>query len=195
MGSQHFSEGTLDSTGATPQPPSIAIIGWSTAVASVVMITIDVISLLSSTVLDTLDLNSSAPLLSQYVPQSMKSVVDLYHYGKWWTGYEILFFGFALVAGIQFLRLRAWGRKALEIVCWLGLFNAIVDTILSFLIWKNMQETLSMILRGPGGGQSSSISPLGLFTIVLGFLLWFAPSVGMIVYLRRPMIRQIVNLK
>ncbi|MCX6133421.1 MAG: hypothetical protein NTU47_06360 [Ignavibacteriales bacterium] len=185
----------MDSTGTTPQHPSIAMIGWTTVIASAVMIVIDVLSLLSSTMLDTLDLSGSMPLLSQYVPDSTKTVVNLFRYSRWWTGYGILFFGFVLVAGLQFLRLRAWGRKALEIACWVGMFNAVVDTLLSYLIWQNMQETLSMALRGLGGGQYSYLNPLGLFTIVLGFLLWIVPSLAMIVYLRRPIIRQTVSLQ
>lgn len=177
----------------TPRLPSIAIIGWTTVIASAVMILVNALSLLSYTMLDTLDLNM--PLVSQYFPQSMKQVMDLYRYSRWWTGYGILFFGFALVAGVQFLRLRAWGRKALEIACWIGLVNAVVDSALSFLIWKNMQETLSMALRGLGGGQYSYVNSLGFFTIIVGFFLWIIPSAGMIIYLRRPKIVQAASLQ
>jgi hypothetical protein len=120
--------------------------------------------------------------------------MDLYSYSRIWTWYGILFFVFALVAGVQFVRLRAWGRKALEIVCWVGIFNALADTLLSFLIWKNMQDTLAMVMRGMGGSQYSFINPLGFFTIILGFFLWIIPSVGMVFYLRRPVIRQAVSL-
>jgi hypothetical protein len=160
--------------------------------ASVIMIAVNAMSLLSFNALDSFNLDSS--LLNQYVPQGMKKVMDLYSYSRIWTLYGILFFGFALVAGIQFVRLRAWGRKALELVCWVGIFNAFADTILSFLIWKNMQDTLSMVMRSSGGSQYSFINPLGFFMIVLGFVLWLVPSVGMVFYLRRPAIRQAVSL-
>ncbi len=185
----------MDTTGTIPRLPSIRIIGWTTIIASAIMIAVNAMSLLSYTMLDTLNLNMNMPLVSQYVPQSMKKVIDLYRYSKWWTGYGILYFGFVLMAGVQFLRLQAWGRRALEIACWIGMVNAVVDTALSYLIWKNMQDTLSMALRGLGGGQYSYMNPVGLVTIVLGFSLWILPSMGMIVYLRRPSIRQTVNLK
>jgi len=174
------------------RPLSIPVIGWSTIMASVIMIAVNAMSLLSFNALDSFNLDSS--LLNQYVPQGMKKVMDLYSYSRIWTLYGILFFGFALVAGIQFVRLRAWGRKALELVCWVGIFNAFADTILSFLIWKNMQDTLSMVMRSSGGSQYSFINPLGFFMIVLGFVLWLVPSVGMVFYLRRPAIRQAVSL-
>ena len=182
----------MQTTPPLSRPFSIPVIGWSTIMASVIMIAVDAMSLFSFNTIDSLNLDAS--MLSQYVPQGMKKVMDLYSYSRVWTGYGILFFGFALFAGIQFVRLSALGRKALEIVCWVGIFNAFVDTTLSFLIWKNMQDTLSMLMRGTGGSQYAFINPLGFFTIVLGFFLWIIPSVGMVIYLRRPVIKQAVNL-
>jgi hypothetical protein len=176
----------------SPRPRSIPVIGWSTIMASVIMIAVDAVSLLSYNTLDSFNLDQS--MLSQYVPQGVNKVMVLYSYSRIWTWYGILFFVFALVAGVQFVRLRAWGRKALEIVCWVGIFNALADTLLSFLIWKNMQDTLAMVMRGMGGSQYSFINPLGFFTIILGFFLWIIPSVGMVFYLRRPVIRQAVSL-
>jgi hypothetical protein len=185
----------METTNSTPKLPSITIIGWSTIVASALMIVINLVSLLSSTMFDDLGAGFNSPLLSQYVPQSMNKVMDLYRYSRWLTWFEICFFAFALVAAFQFLQLRAWGRDALEIVCWIGLLNAFLESGLSYLIWKNMQESLSMVLRGVGGSQYSSLNPIGFATIIVGFFLWVIPSVGMIVYLRRPIIRQVVSLR
>ena len=185
----------METTISPPKLPSIAIIGWTTVMASAIMIVVNVTSLLAYSMFDSFDQSLSTPLLSQLLPQSMKKVVDLYRYSRWWTAYGIFYFAFVLVAGVQFLRLQAWGRKALEIACWIALFNAFVDTALSYLIWQNMQETLSMALKGLGGGQYSSINSLGLITIVVGFFLWIIPSAAMIVYLRRPQIMQAVSLQ
>lgn len=185
----------MEMTNPAPKPPSVIIIGWSTVFASGIMVVVNAVSLLSYSMFDTVNLNFNSPLLSQYVPQSMKKVMDLYSYSRWWTWYGIFFFLFVVVAALQFLRLKAWGRKALEMACWVGLLNAFVDSTLSYLIWENMQESLSMVLRGAGGGQYSYINPLGFFTIIVGFFLWLIPSVGMIVYLRRPRIRQAVSLR
>ena len=192
---QRSPAGNLETKVPAPRIPSINIIGWTTVVASAIMIVVNAMSLLSYSVLNSLDMNQNMPMLSQYVPQSMQKVISLYRYSRWWTGYGLAFFVFVLIAGMQFLRLRAWGRKALEISCWIGLFNAFVDSVLSYMIWSNMQDTLSMVMRGLGGGQSSYINPLGFFTIVLGFFLWIIPSAAMIVYLRRPNIREAVSLR
>ncbi|MEK6755294.1 MAG: hypothetical protein AABZ02_03985, partial [Bacteroidota bacterium] len=113
----------------------------------------------------------------------------------WWTAYGIVYFLFVLVAGIQFLRMRAWGRSALETACWVGLLNAVIDTLLSYMIWQNMQETMSMVLKGLGGGQYAYLNPLGYIAIVAGFFLWVVPCGGMIVFLRRPKVRETVSLR
>jgi hypothetical protein len=183
----------MQQTPVVAKPLSIPVVGWSTVIASVIMIAVNMISLLSFNTLDSFNLDAS--ILSQYVPQGAKKVMDMYSYSRIWTFYGIVFFGFALVAGIQFVRLRAWGRKALEIVCWVGIFNALADTTLSYMIWSNMQDTLSMVMRGTGGSQYAFINPLGFITIVLGFFLWIIPSIGMVLYLRRAAIREAVKLK
>ncbi|MDP2886281.1 MAG: hypothetical protein Q8P51_14800 [Ignavibacteria bacterium] len=185
----------METTISPHKLPSITIIGWTTVIASAIMIVVNAMTLLTFSMLDSLDMSLNTPLLSQLLPQSMKKVVDLYRYSRWWTAYGIFYFVFVLVAGIQFLRLQAWGRKALEIACWIALLNAFVDSALSYMIWENMQETLSMALRGLGGGQYSSINSLGLSTIVVGFFLWIIPSAAMIVYLRRPKIVQAVSAR
>jgi hypothetical protein len=177
----------------TVKPTSVIVIGWCTVIASGIMVLVDLVSLLSFSAYDTLGLNS--PLLAPYLPQAMKKVTDLYRYSRIWTAYGIFYFMFVLFAGIQFLRLRAWGRAAMEAACWIGLLNAVVDTLLSYAMWHNMQETLSEVLRGLGGGQYSYLNPIGFFTIIAGFFLWVIPCGLMIVYLRRPKIREAVKLR
>lgn len=184
----------MDTPNPTPHLPSIPIIGWSTILASALMILVNTGSLVTTSALDALNVNFNSPVFAQFVPDSLKSMLDLYTYSRWWTWYGILYFAFVLVAGVQFVRLRTWGRQALEASCWIGLMNALVDTFLSYEIWSGMQETFNVVLRSMGGVHSSYLNPLGFFTIMLGFLLWVIPSIGLIIYLRRPVIRQAVSL-
>jgi hypothetical protein len=184
----------MDIPNPRPHLPSIPIIGWSTIFASALMILVNVTSLFTTSALDALNMSFDSPVFAQYVPQSMKSMLDLYTYSRWWTWYAVLYFAFVLAAGVQFVRLRSWGRSALEAACWIGIMNALVDTFLSYEIWSNMQETFNMVLRSMGGVHSSYLNPLGFFTIVLGFFLWVIPAVGLIIYLRKPVIRQTVSL-
>ena len=157
----------------TPKPvlhlPSISVIGLSTALASALMIIVNIGSVVTTSALDDLNKTFDSPVFSQYVPESLKSMLDLYTYSRWWTWYGILFFALALVAGVQFYRRRSWGRSALEIVAWAALMNAFIDTYLSYEIWSRAQETFNIVLRSVGGGHSTYLNPLCLFTIVLGF--------------------------
>ena len=182
-------------TSPSDRPRSITIIGWSTVLASSIMIVVNVVSLISYSVFNSAGLNLNTPLLSRYIPESMKKVLDLYEYSHWWTWYGVFFFVFVLIAATQFLRLKAWGRTALEVACWIGLFNGFVDTALSYWIWKNVQESISMALQGIGGSQYSSMNSLGLSAIVVGFFLWIIPSIAVIAYLRKPAIRQAASLQ
>ena len=177
-----------------PQPPSIRVIGWSTIFASGIMIIVNIFGLFTYANFDSMKLDLEGGLLSQIVPQSMKRVMDLYSYNRWWTWYGIFYFLFVLFAAFQFAKLRAWGRSALEAACWIGLLNAVIDCTLSYLIWKNTQEALAMALRGVGGGQYGYLNPLGLAAIVVGLFLWIIPSAGMILYLRSTKIRLAVSL-
>ncbi len=175
------------------RPTSVAVIGWASVLASGIMTLVNIGSLVSYGLYETIDLN--LPMVSQYVPQGLNNVLEMYRYSRLWTVYGIFYFLFVLVAGIQFLRLRAWGRTALEIACWIGLFNAVVDTWLSYAIWQNMQEVWTAVMRGLGGGRYPYLNPLGFITIIAGFFMWVIPCAGMIFFLRTKRIKESVNLQ
>lgn len=173
-------------------PPSIPIIGWTTLIASVLLAFLNIISLFTYNVMDQMGLN--LPALSQYLSDSMNGIMELYRYQRIWTMYNIGYLIVVAIAAIQFLRLRASGRAMLEVACWVGLLSACVDTAVSYYIWKSMQSLMVAVFSGVGGSQYSSLNSVGYYSIVLGFFLWIIPCVGMIIYLRRPAIREAVSL-
>lgn len=174
------------------KPASILFIGWSSIIASGLMMFINLFSLFTYGAFD--EMGFSSPLLSQYVSASLRAVLELYRYTWWWTLYGILYFAFVLVAGIQFVQLKAWGRKALEVACWVGFVNALIDTTLGYLIWSKTQEAFSEVLRGLGGNQYSFINQAGLASIFVGLVLWVVPCGGLIVFLKKQSVREAVHL-
>jgi hypothetical protein len=122
----------------------------------------------------------------------MESLTELFQYNLLWSIYTILYFFVVLTGAIQFVRLHAIGRKILEIACWVGMVNACVDSLLSYILWKNMQAALSNVM-GTIGTSLGYINPLGTITIILGFFLWIIPSIGMILYLRSSKIKAIMK--
>ena len=164
-------------------PRSISIIGWSTILFSIIIILTEFFSLLSNPM-------GQLNVLFSMFPQAqngMKSVTDLFQFNRVWSVYTIFYFSVVLAGAIQFVRLQAIGRTILEIACWVGIANACVDSLLSYILWKNMQAALSTVM-GTMGMSLGYINPLGMTTIIIGFFLWIIPSIGMILYLRSPKI-------
>lgn len=169
---------------------SVRIVGWSTIVLSVIVILTEVIGLVLGESMSQIE-----PLLAM-LPQartgSFQSLLDMFQYTRAWSLYTIAYFVVVLVGAIQFVRFHAVGRMILEIAGWMGLFNACADTLLSYMIWKNMQAMMSAVV-GLMGMRGGDLNPLGTATIIAGFFFWIVPAIGMIVYLRKPKLRELMR--
>ena len=122
----------------------------------------------------------------------LDSMADMFEYNRIWSFYSIVYFVGTLIGGIQFVRFRESGRRILEIACWVGMLNACVDTTASYMFWKEMETAMSVVVGGMGGALSQ-MNPLGLGAIIVGFFIWVIPSIGIIMYLRRPMLRALMS--
>ena len=167
---------------------SVRIIGWTTALFSVVIILSDVTNLLTNPM-------EQLNMVFRMFPQA-KSVTDaiteMFQYSRIWSVYTILYFIYVFVGSIQFIHFKAIGRTILEIACWVGIMNACIDSMISFILWKQMKTMLSSVtgLMGMGLGN---LNPLGMATIIFGFFLWIIPTIGMIVYLRKPRLKALMK--
>jgi hypothetical protein len=167
---------------------SIRIVGWSTALFSIVII-LSEFSNLTTNPMDQLS------MVFQMFPQaksSMDTMTDIFQYNRVWSVYTILYFWFVFFGSIQFIRFQSIGRKILEIACWIGMVNACIDSFLSFMLWKQMQTALSNV-TGTMGMSLANLNPLGMVTIILSFFLWISPTIGMIVYLRKPALKALMK--
>lgn len=169
-------------------PRSISVIGWSTILFSIILILTEFFSLLSNPMEQLNVLFSTFP----QARNSMESVTELFQYNRIWSIYSILYFLVVLSGAIQFIRFHAIGRTILEIACWVGMVNACADSLLSYILWKNMQAALANVM-GTMGMSLGYINPLGIITIIIGFFFWIIPSIGMIFYLRNPKIKAIME--
>jgi len=167
---------------------SVRIIGWSTALFSVIIILSEFSNLLTNPM-------EQFNMVFKMFPQaksSMDSMTDIFQYSRIWSVYTILYFLFVFYGSIQFIRFKAIGRMILEIACWVGMMNACIDSFLSFILWKQMQAALSNVLGTLGMGLGN-LNPLGMTTIILGFFLWIIPTIFMIVYLRKPGLKALMK--
>jgi hypothetical protein len=163
---------------------SISVIGWSTILGSIIMILSEFSSLFSNPIEQ---FNTLFSMLPQ-ARNAMKSMNTLFLVNQFWSVYALVYFFVVLAGAIQFVRFQKRGRTILEIVCWVGVVNACVESLLSYLFWKYMQTVLSSTM-GTMGMNMGYINSLGFMTIILGFFLWITPSFGMILYLRSPKIK------
>ena len=167
---------------------SVRIIGWSTALFSVIIILLEISNLLTNP-------TEQLHMVIQMIPQAkggMDAMMDLFLYSRIWSVYTILYFSFVFVGAIYFVRFHAVGRKILEIACWVGMGNACIDSYVSFHLWKQMESALSNVTGLMGVGLAN-LNPLGMATILFGFFLWIIPTFGMVVYLRRPTLKALMK--
>jgi hypothetical protein len=167
---------------------SVRIIGWSTALLSIIIILSEFSNLLTNPM-------EQVSMVFQMFPQvksSMDVMTDIFQYSRMWSVYTIIYFWFVFFGSIQFIRFQSIGRMMLEIACWIGIVNACVDSFLSFMLWNHMQTALSNVSGNLGMGLGN-LNPLGMTTIILGFFLWIIPTIGMIVYLRKPALKMLMQ--
>jgi hypothetical protein len=116
---------------------------------------------------------------------------DMFEYNRIWSIYSISYFLVTLIGGIQFVRFQESGRRILELACWVGMLNACVDTTASYMFWKDMETAMRAVVGGMELALSQ-VNPIGLGAIIVGFFIWVIPSMGIIVYLRRPLLRALM---
>ena len=169
---------------------SVYIFGWATIVVSVVLAFSQLLNLAITNSMDQIaGLFGGYPGLRNGILSSLK---DLFEYNRIWSIYSILYFLVTLFGGIQFVRLKEIGRRVLEIASWVGIVNACIDTTVSYLFWNDMEAAMRMT-EGSIGLSLQQLNPLGFGAIVVGFFVWVIPSIGIIVYLRRPSLKSLMN--
>ena len=155
---------------------SVYFFGWSTIIVSAILILSELLNLVV-----TGSVGQVAGLFGGYSgleSTAMGPVMDMFTYNRIWSVYSIVYFGFTLAGGIQFVRFRESGRKILAIACWIGILNACVDTSASYLFWRRM-ETAMHALAGGIGVTVEQISPYGLGAIIAGFFLWMVAAAAL----------------
>lgn len=169
---------------------TVRTLGWSLIIVSIVVIISECVSLFFYNPISQID------FLIRIFPHShveaLETLTDMFQYSRAWSIYTILYFIAVFIGAIQFVQFRAAGRTLLEIACTIGIINACVDTYLSYSIWKNMQNMMSTFLVNISI-PLENLNPFGIVTIIAGFFLWIVPSIGLIIYLRRPALKALMK--
>ncbi len=161
---------------------SAIVLGWSMVIVSCLMIVIEFVSILTSGSAEEL-----AALLNQMPSGGSTAsgiVFDTLRYDRAWSVYTIVYFSIVLAGAILFLNRKPVGKLLLRIACWVGIANAFVDSVVSMVLWNEMEKALTSLV-GPMSVRFMSWNPFGLVLIIIGFFLWVIPAIGLLFYLRR----------
>ena len=167
---------------------SVPLVGWSTLLCSVVLMLLGISDL-------TTDPMAQFNVLFNMFPQTKVGtdvLAEMFRYNRIWSLYSILYFACVFGGSIQFIRWRAIGRTILEIACWVGLVNGCIDSFISYLLWQRLHAALSSVMGLMGMGLGN-LYPLGIGTVIFGFLLWMIPAIGFLVYLRQPALKTLMK--
>ncbi len=163
---------------------SVHLLGWSTALISLIMILVEISTIASNPTDQVLTIEKMFPQTTG----GTNVLAEMFQVDRLWSVYSLVYFLFVFVGSLEFLRFKARGRLILEVACWAGILNACIDCLRSYYFWKQMQAVLSSV-SGLLGTSARTLVPLGTATIVLSFLLWIIPAFGLLFYLRSAALR------
>jgi hypothetical protein len=157
---------------------SIRLFGWSTLIISSLLL----ISSLSSLLWNPLS-GQITQVMTMFpqLRQQMDVIEDMFQYNRIWSLYSVFYFAFVLYGASQFVRFKAIGCHLLELACWIGMLNALIDTSINYYLTAQIKKALS----GSLGLGIPLLGSLTNFTLVLGFFLWIIPSIFIIRFLRK----------
>jgi hypothetical protein len=168
------------------KPASIAVIAWSYIVLALFVLLVSGVSIFGS----------------QYVNQQMETMPNEILESFPGMGFVIQHSGlllilqtivaiFMLIAGIEFLRLRAWARTAVEILTWLCVVFAVTIVLFFIMTWINMVS--QMMAFEDNGGTLSMLTVVGIGVGLVLMVLFVIPLLMMIRALRGKAVRDAVS--
>ena len=170
------------------RPTSVTVIAWIYIVgASLTMLS----SLVALVVFNAMKQMGGVPTMPPEVPAAFKLLGVVFQHYDLLVLLQLAFAVFVLVAGIGFLKLRAWARTALEAVSWLSLVYLLGFGILWIAMWVGVTSRIPQ-------GEGTPVSSAALFTtfgivmatVILG--VFAIPPIVIIKFLRGSTSRQAV---
>ncbi|MEK6690913.1 MAG: hypothetical protein AABY78_06400 [Nitrospirota bacterium] len=130
------------------------------------------------------------PPVPENAPEPIKIMAVIFQNLDLLSFLQIVLAIFMLIAGIQFLRLRAWARTALEVICWIGLIFSVGFGIFWVASWASITPDLPVAegtLR-----QTKIINIIGMLMGIIVIVVWVVPIIVITKVLRGKTIREAV---
>lgn len=159
------------------RPTSVTVIGWIFIVTAILIIFSGVMGFMAFSFIEQMK-QEGMPQIPEGMPMPFKAMSVIFKYFGILALLQIVFAVFVLIAGVQFLRLKAWARTALEIVSWLSLFYIIGFGIFWVASWISMTPGLSSVKGAPPAmfkiiGAGMGIMVMAVFAILISVIIKF----------------------
>jgi hypothetical protein len=152
------------------RPRSVTIIGWTFLVLALLRILVDSLSCIVWKV------GNAEPVVAFFIPRGVRGVDELAlrHLPSVLAVQGTVAAAVAFIA-YRLLSLRAWARRALEVVCGIAIVVAAAIAVALSMEWRRLAA-------GPeSNGVAAVVVALLALSVVLGRVIWT---------LRRPMVRR-----
>jgi hypothetical protein len=163
---------------AQPQkevPTGIKVIAWTWIITAALLGASAVLGLMMQSVMDQVTANSD-------VPPGVAALAAPGEYTAVATVLQLVLAALALWSGIALLRLRAWARLAVEILCWLALAWTIGFGIFFIYVWNTIAGEMAQEAGIPM--DQNILQGAGLGAGIVLTLVFAVPFLLMIRYLR-----------
>jgi hypothetical protein len=172
------------------RPTSVTIIGWIFIGVAGLIILSGAMGFMTFTFMKQTEEKNYLPM-PEGLPGHFKVMWGIFRYFDTLAILQILFALFIIITCIQFLKLRAWARAALEGISWLGLVFVAGFGIFWIISW--ISATSGIAVAESTAGPPSIFGLIGIVMGVTIMAIWAVPLVVIIKFLRGIHIREAVT--
>jgi hypothetical protein len=165
---------------------SIAVIAWSYILLALFVILVSGLSIFGSQYV-----NEQMETMPHEILESLPGMLFIMQHSGSLLILQTICAIFMLIVGIEFLRLRAWARTAIEILSWLCIVFAVMIVLFFITTWINIVSQM-MAFEG-NDGSSSALNVLGIGVGIILMVLFVIPLLIIIRALRGKAIRDAVS--
>lgn len=170
------------------RPTSVTVIGWIWIVLGILMFLSAGMGLLAFVAQRAMIADMPSP--PEELPGMHGVIWRLFQYFHIFAAVQILLAALIIVAGIHFLKLRAWARTCLEVVSWLGLTYVLGFGAFWLFMWVSMSTQIGEI---PEPFPGDAFAWVGVMMGIVVITTSAVPLIVVIKFLRGATIRNAVR--
>ena len=172
------------------KPKWLAVIAWTWIITGAYMALSGLMSMASSSFVSQIPFMFGVP---EQAGPGFGLMMNIVRHFALFAAVQVLMGAFVTAAGVAFLKLRPWGRTAVEALSWVSLVGVAASFVFGIFVWSAMTRQI------PQDEASLSMGNMGQFRIaafLIGLVVTLACAIPfgvMIKYLRGEVVRDAVQ--